>query len=50
MADMTPGDYTLMVGWYLLETGERLAIAPGAGQVIADNALLLTTLHWEGQQ
>jgi hypothetical protein len=49
LADAPPGDYALLVGWYQLETGKRLSIAPGAGQVITDNALLLTVLGHEGQ-
>jgi hypothetical protein len=35
-ADMTPGEYRLLVGWYLLADGRRLSVLNGEGVVVED--------------
>ena len=35
-ADLPPGDYELLAGMYLLETGERLPLVDAAGRVLDD--------------
>jgi hypothetical protein len=50
LSDVPPGEYMLSIGWYQLETGERLPIKPGVEQVVTDNALLLTTIRREDQE
>ena len=35
-----PGTYTLLVGWYYLETGERLPVVDEAHEVVGDHVLL----------
>ncbi len=49
LADVPPGEYALSVGWYQLETGERLPAYAGADQVIEESALFLTTIQREAQ-
>jgi hypothetical protein len=39
-SDAQPGDYWLEVGMYLAETGERLVIVDGNGNVVGDKVLL----------
>ena len=43
-ADLPPGEYDLRVGFYLLETGERLPVVGAEGEAYPDHALPLSTL------
>lgn len=43
--DAPPGTYRLLAGMYELATGQRLLAVDEAGQPLADNAILLTTLN-----
>ena len=38
--DVQPGDYELIVGMYLLSTGERLLLLDSRGQVLGDSIWL----------
>jgi hypothetical protein len=38
--DAPPGDYTIAIGWYLLETMERLPILDAEGNAVDDRVLL----------
>jgi hypothetical protein len=40
--DARPSDYRLEVGMYLVESGERLSIVDGNGNVVGDKVLLET--------
>ncbi len=39
-ADLAPGRYDLIVGWYYWETGERLALVDDQGNVLGDELVL----------
>jgi hypothetical protein len=43
-ADLPPGEYDLRVGFYLLETGERLPVIGAEGEAYPDHALPLSKL------
>jgi hypothetical protein len=43
LADVPPGDYELLIGWYNSETGERLSANSATGEEFPDGAVLLTT-------
>ncbi len=38
-ADMPPGDYRLLVGWYLLADGRRLPVLDGEGTAVEDKLI-----------
>ena len=46
-ADAEPGEYTVIVGAYYWETGERLAVWDAHGRRIDGDAVSLTTLALE---
>ena len=41
-ADLDPGAYRIVLGWYDLATGERLALTDGAGNAVGDEYVLGT--------
>ena len=43
-ADLPAGEYDLRVGFYLLETGERLPVTAAGGEVLPDHALPLPSI------
>lgn len=45
--DLAPGEYRLLVGMYLLETGERLPVSGEDGQPLANNEIIIEGLHLE---
>jgi hypothetical protein len=38
--DLSPGEYELLVGMYLLSSGERLPLLSSDGQVVGDSVSL----------
>lgn len=42
--DAPPGEYQIEVGMYLVETGERLPVVNGEGQILADKISLGTEM------
>jgi hypothetical protein len=47
--DLPSGDYRLIVGMYLPDSGERLAVYDQTGQLVGDHIILNTPLYVEGQ-
>ncbi len=47
--DLPAGDYRLIVGMYLPDSGERLAAYDQTGQLVGDHIILNTPLNVEGQ-
>src|SRR5690606_25214179 len=39
-AEMPPGEYRLLVGWYLLADGRRLAVLDSAGNQVDDRLVI----------
>jgi len=48
--DVPPGDYSLGVGWYLLETGERLPATGGDGNRLPGDMAILGTVRVEKEE
>jgi hypothetical protein len=49
LAGVPAGQYALNVGWYDLESGQRLAVTPAEGISVVDEAVFLTHIQREGQ-
>jgi 4-amino-4-deoxy-L-arabinose transferase-like glycosyltransferase len=45
--DMPPGEYQIEIGMYLAETGERLPVFDGEGQILGDKIVLGTVMSIE---
>ena len=45
LEEVLPGEYDLYVGWYDIDTGQRVPVHSQTGDPIADNSVLLTTVE-----
>jgi hypothetical protein len=43
---VSPGSYDLFVGWYDLETGERVPVYPETGESLPDEAAPIGQIQW----